>query len=700
MAAEDKLFKLQKLERTKQLINDINFTKAVQLPKAAGAETLNPTTSASSQSFLLRRTQDLVNRHDMSAIEPHIKIFSEFDPANPYYSSLLNRINHGEHITWKEFEDAVNRFSSQEYYLTKLQDEINNTKINASLEGVPEEELEKPIAEIAEALDKNEVPESEKTPEPSHDPGIPHAPEAHTEESPTFRQRPRALSPQAEENLKKTNQVMQKTQTQIKQGQAPQLTEKASAKLNSANRMMRVRPTNVTSINSKNRRKIPTLKRIAPKVGAAAGLGGGGAAAGSGALGNVLGARSLLQAGQWLANKLGLKSLGNLLGKLMPEKLIAQGIRGLWNLGSGFGRAAFDGLVRNVFTWVPKGGMFGSAGSTIGGWFAGGAAVVGSIGIWTILAWIVGILGFFTFIWAVYDANTECGQPGKVELNKTSDKESYQAGEQINYTITLNYNIKCTSAYLDKAEVKDTIPTGTTYVPNSAKSTKVANAISDPVQIQDPLADETGDSMIPEIIDPEFPAANDIGLDGNTLTWRLGKVDSNNVITMTFSATANQTDTWISNQATAGFLIVSNSGLFGGGIVPGGENEPANQDTCGGTYTLSNPKGNFGDPSCNFDKDALYTLLQQNDPANADYWFNVVIKCESSYNPNAHADHATVGTPDAGGAWGLYQMGQGKNGQYDHGDVAWQLQSTNAVTYNNNLGNLKWRYWQCARDRW
>jgi hypothetical protein len=138
---------------------------------------------------------------------------------------------------------------------------------------------------------------------------------------------------------------------------------------------------------------------------------------------------------------------------------------------------------------------------------------------------------------------------------------------------------------------------------------------------------------------------------------------------------------------------------LGQGTVPTGGGEPPNQSNCNGTYKLNNPLGNFGDPSCNFTKDSLYAALQQQDPVNADYWFFTVVKCESSYDPTIWADPITVGTPDAEGAWGLFQMGRGKNGQYDHGDVAWQLQTSNAINYNNNLAR-KWRYWQCAKNRW
>jgi hypothetical protein len=140
------------------------------------------------------------------------------------------------------------------------------------------------------------------------------------------------------------------------------------------------------------------------------------------------------------------------------------------------------------------------------------------------------------------------------------------------------------------------------------------------------------------------------------------------------------------------------SGLVNVGTQVGA---PPNTNTCGGKYSLNNPMGkNFGDPNCDFTKDAFYNLLKQYDPANADYWFTVVVPCESpGYDPNLYYRCGAAGcTPDPAGAWGLFQMGRGRNGEYDHGDVAWPQQTLNATTYRKNAG--KWNYWACARDRW
>ncbi len=116
---------------------------------------------------------------------------------------------------------------------------------------------------------------------------------------------------------------------------------------------------------------------------------------------------------------------------------------------------------------------------------------------------------------------------------------------------------------------------------------------------------------------------------------------------------------------------------------------------CDKKYKLNNPlKKNFGDPNCDFTKDGLSKLLKELDPKNADKWFNKIIPCESEYNPNAYAPFSH--SPDPAGTWGLFQMGRGRNGQYDHGDVEWKTQVRNAVQYNKGIGG-SFDYWGCNR---
>lgn len=176
-----------------------------------------------------------------------------------------------------------------------------------------------------------------------------------------------------------------------------------------------------------------------------------------------------------------------------------------------------------------------------------------------------------------------------------------------------------------------------------------------------------------------------------------------------------ETGTAVASGAGALGAAGTQSNTTGTGCPPASTNSggttldylPPSDNNCGGKYNLTSSLGrNFGDPQCNFDKNQLYLGLKIADPANADVWFNKVIPCESSFNPNAHAGPQT-GTPDAAGAWGLFQMGSanppgspppapGKNGPNDRGDVNWQVQMTNATAYGQKIGDLG-RYWACAR---
>lgn len=169
-------------------------------------------------------------------------------------------------------------------------------------------------------------------------------------------------------------------------------------------------------------------------------------------------------------------------------------------------------------------------------------------------------------------------------------------------------------------------------------------------------------------------------------------------------------DMWIANTAVGTVIGAQRPDDRTPGELP-------NTTDCGGFYTLNNKiNKNFGDPSCTLkgDKDKIFQELESQLGGSSDRmkWFAVIIPCESGYNANAFADHEAVGTPDQGGAWGLFQMGScidapgtacdGKNGPYDKGDVPWQTQIRNAVEYNRILerNRRKWTYWACARQYW
>lgn len=167
--------------------------------------------------------------------------------------------------------------------------------------------------------------------------------------------------------------------------------------------------------------------------------------------------------------------------------------------------------------------------------------------------------------------------------------------------------------------------------------------------------------------------------------------------------------------------------------------QEANADNCNNKYNLSKnwmlPK-NFGDPKCDFDKQKLKDTITQLDPGKVNFWMKVV-SCESGYNPNSWLDpNARVGsglnTPDAGGAWGLFQDASsaiitpnslytnrrggnrvgpqnitqqpglgagtwGHGGEYDRGDINWQIQAQYAVNLCKRKGDRGCiAYWACA----
>lgn len=215
------------------------------------------------------------------------------------------------------------------------------------------------------------------------------------------------------------------------------------------------------------------------------------------------------------------------------------------------------------------------------------------------------------------------------------------------------------------------------------------------IDITDPIPNNT------EFVDASDLAGNVSGV----ITWHVTGIapGASRTVTMTVKPLVN--DTYITNQASATISAGGGSGSgtnTGGNTGTGGTNQggnsggntAANNDNCGGKYSLNNPIGNFGDPNCNFNKSDLFQAFQQADPTNAEYWFNVVIPCESGYNPDSYNPNST----DGDGAFGLTQMGRGQNGQYDHGDVNWPLQASNSVNYQHQITG--WTYWACAIDRW
>lgn len=209
-----------------------------------------------------------------------------------------------------------------------------------------------------------------------------------------------------------------------------------------------------------------------------------------------------------------------------------------------------------------------------------------------------------------------------------------------------------------------------------------------------------------------------------TVTWDAKKLKLSLTapVSLTFTITVTKTDP----QATPIVVVANGSGGAGGGIPP-------NTNTCGGKYSADISKNwllksNFGDPQCDMpDNNAFATYLKQQDPTNGAKWF-VVVQCESGYDPNTWRDpNESPHTPDASGAWGLFQIGSsaimnpltlyssgrtatvspsnvkqkpglpmptwGNGGQFDRGDTDWKSQVNDAI---NLLKARGWGYWGCA----
>lgn len=536
----------------------------------------------------------------------------------------------------------------------------------------PETAPEEPNT-LYEELEKHELPETQQ-PNQGHEqvPSIENSqPEIHLpERRVVFERRP--VNPQLEKTSLNTGKAESDRQ-ELKQRM--QASQNPSAQPLRRNVISRDSRRNIASANTRKKAAAVLLK---PSAASTAGSGG--------AISNYLGARSLAQAGQWLANRLGLQGLGNLIGKFFtPEKLLGQGLRALGNLGaraiSSLGRAGLQGLsswasgARTALGIGRAGASIAQGASAIA---TGVGAVVTAAAFWWVIATLA-IFGLFIFTWWSINQteNSNCGKPGTMELAKGVDGPTeVKVGDSINFYIRLTYRLQCDSSKLSTVVVTDKIPSGTVYDENNptAKATTVKGDVTDGVY--------------------------DKG--ANTITWTFKDLPVNYPFSATFSVNTVSDNVWVTNQANVTYTV-SSSSLSGIGAVPNGEDAEANQDTCNGTYSLKSPRGNFGDPLCNFDKNATFTQLQQLDPENANYWFTQVIYCETggSYDPNSFNPGSTSGK----GAYGMYQMnpgGQG-NGEYDTGDVAWQKQTTNALNYSNfvrNAGVNPWRYWECAKDKW
>ncbi len=137
----------------------------------------------------------------------------------------------------------------------------------------------------------------------------------------------------------------------------------------------------------------------------------------------------------------------------------------------------------------------------------------------------------------------------------------------------------------------------------------------------------------------------------------------------------------------------------------GGGGPPATGDSCSGKYNSVNaPKGNFGDPSCNYTLNDFGNELKSKDPKNYRFWY-LLSECESGHRPNAYFrcnSDGSVCTPDPKGAWGAFQMGSNRNPlAYNRGNVEWKEQIQVAVDREKIVlepRNLDFDYWQCETN--
>lgn len=250
-------------------------------------------------------------------------------------------------------------------------------------------------------------------------------------------------------------------------------------------------------------------------------------------------------------------------------------------------------------------------------------------------------------------ANLQISKKGTAEVDN---------GQEINYQIKVTY----TGTGTANITVSDPIPT----------NMMIVEAVDGTVQ-----ESGSGDSL------------------QQTAKWTVTDLGANQSKTLLLAIKPKDgvADVWVSNTAEA--IITSTTGA----TIPTGPGAPPNSDTCGGKWKFKSPLLNFGDPTCNFNRDKLYDLLKQLDPINADFWFYIVVLQESGYDPSNYAPVSTSGS-----AWGLFQMGHDAhpelgiskqmNNQFDRGDVPWELQTSNAVNYQKLANN--WRYWEAAKSRW
>ncbi|HWY79715.1 MAG TPA: hypothetical protein VNW29_05135 [Candidatus Sulfotelmatobacter sp.] len=285
---------------------------------------------------------------------------------------------------------------------------------------------------------------------------------------------------------------------------------------------------------------------------------------------------------------------------------------------------------------------------------------------WKEVAWTIGGIFFLLFILFSDDAQQQQGQgQGQTDPTTSETCNPTQAanGQTSVCTITVTYN-----GSADDIVVTSTILTGTSFV--SAGQNGTYNQ-----------------------------ASNTVTWDAKQLNLALNPVNFIVTLTLRVSTTQNNVSVFNAYSIIPTNLQSTNSGSTGANLPP-------NSNTCSGFYlhymSMEPSHQNYGDPNCELvkkdpngvlisDKDAILKQLQSIKPTEAMGWWMCVIPRESDYNANAYLKASTSGF----GAYGLVQMnptGKG-NGQYDNGEVNWQQQLSNGITYNDTMINHTFTYW-------
>lgn len=175
-----------------------------------------------------------------------------------------------------------------------------------------------------------------------------------------------------------------------------------------------------------------------------------------------------------------------------------------------------------------------------------------------------------------------------------------------------------------------------------------------------------------------------------------------------------------------GFQDVTGGRNSGSGGIYAGIDNPPSTDACeGGKYNsimtgikkdFKVSAANFGDPVCSYSTSNLKQLIEttESKPENVNFWMDIA-KCESPGNgPNGYSRTGEIGDSEQAGIWGNFQMRRSFPTPLkkwtelsDRGDVTWQRQAQNAISWNNaraREGN-NFVYWEsayclCSADRY